>query len=188
MHKNLLCHICLYTISDGSSLPGEIDHLKKTFWVNGYYDDKSLRALRGKKCTDKLQLQLVKTVFFTLTGNTSLKVSRILVKHQIRTIFCPRRNCSIFFLQKVQSRVFEHLFHRMLSEKYIGQTIWTVEEKKIEHPSLLQLIKLAKSALTENRRVVLMKRKLCFSQSNKDTSHSCLIPKILLTTKNITKI
>ena len=145
-------------ISDDNNLPGELRHLKETFLQNGYgRRDISTALKRAFSQTTRNKEEKERptaTALLPYVSTVSGKISRILSRHNIRTIHLPPKKIrSSLFHPKDPAGLKVPGVYRIqceCGEVYIGETSRTIETRVKEHRRHLRLSQPEKSAVAEH--------------------------------------
>jgi hypothetical protein len=145
---------CALWIIDNSSLQEELHFLKKPFQENGYNSKLIHKAFNPKIRTPKLQDKPVTVVLLPFIHNTYNRLSRLLTRHNIKSVAVPLKKVSNFLWPVKDLMGLKTLgVYRVPCEcglVYIGQTGRSIAIRIKEQQRNIRLIQLGKSALAEH--------------------------------------
>jgi hypothetical protein len=164
-------------LCDEDSLQAELLFLKDVFKENGYNDRQIHRALNRRPHLPQSDYEPHSVVFLPFVGTVFNRISRVLARHNIRSVGLPHMK-----LSSLLRPVKDHLglrrpgVYRIPCEcgrVYIGQTGRSVDIRLKEHQWHIRLQHLDKSAVAEhsinqgnriqfhNSSILAMKTKIC---------------------------
>jgi len=141
-------------LCDQDSLPQELDHLASVFKMNGYGPFQVRRALQPTNPTPKDKPKPVSTAYLPYTQTTFGRLSRMLSRHNIKSVALPPRKISSYlppYKEPVGLRT--PGIYRIPCEcgsVYIGQSGRTIQQRIKEHRRHLNLAQPEKSAVAEH--------------------------------------
>jgi hypothetical protein len=142
------------TLCDQDSLTQELDFLTTVFKNNGYSHQQIRRAMQPAKRTDKNKDKPTATAYIPYTSTTYGRLSRMLAKHNIKSVALPPRKISSY-LPPVKDAVGLKTpgIYRIPCEcgkVYIGQSGRSIHLRIKEHDRHIRLAQPDKSAVAEH--------------------------------------
>jgi hypothetical protein len=131
-------------LCDSESLRGEIQHLNCIFLQNGYSKNYIRRALHPKQKPQTKDEKPVGVALLPYQQTITNKISRLLAKHNIRTIHIPKKK-NIHMLRPIKDDLGLKVLgiYRIPCEcgkVYVGQTGRSVEARCKEHMRHITLV------------------------------------------------
>lgn len=124
-------------LADTKHLPAELIHLKETFLQNGYSMEEIEKAINRKPKQKEEKEKMVGKVIIPYVKGTSDKISQLLHKHRIETIFTTDKKTSSLFRSVKTSNHLENcgVYHIPCDcgLVYIGQTQKPIRERIKQH-------------------------------------------------------
>jgi hypothetical protein len=141
------------TLCDSNSLKYELDFLRITFRENGYNSKLIHQALKSNTKIPKLLDKPVSTAMLPYFHTTYNCLSRLLSRHDIKSVALPPKKMSSFLRPVKDVGLKTPGVYRVPCEcglVYIGQTGRSTEIRIKEHQRNIRLLQLDKSALAEH--------------------------------------
>jgi predicted GIY-YIG superfamily endonuclease len=140
-------------LCDSDSLDKEIQHLKETLRKHGYSNHDIRQALQKKDKPRPKQERLTTVARLPYQGATSHKVSRLVAKYNIQTVYIPAKN--IHLLRPVKDKLGLkaagiYCIPCECGKVYVGQTGRTIKARLKEHRRHVCLNQPEKSAVAEH--------------------------------------
>src|SRR5215469_1292483 len=142
------------TLCDQDSLPHELDFLTSVFKMNGYSSQQIQRAMEPTNPTTKKEDKPISTACLPYTQTTFGRLSRMLAKHNIKSVALPPRNIVSYlppFKEAIGLRTPGiYSIPCECGSAYIGQSGRTIQHRINEHRRHIQLAQPDKSAVAEH--------------------------------------
>lgn len=141
--------------SDVNNLPHELNHLHKVLTTNGYSRHEINDVISDKNDSKKTgEEQEKKLAFLPFCGSVSGKKSRLLKRHNIKSVFRPPVKIRQL-LRPVEDAAglrtpWTHRISCECGQSYVGQTVRTIEKRRKEHERCFRLRYPEKSVLAEH--------------------------------------
>jgi hypothetical protein len=142
------------SICDNDSLPQELEFLSTIFKNNGYSQQQINHAMKPATQTRKNREKPTSTAYLPYTQTTFDRLSRMLAKHNIKSIALPPKKISCYLPTNKEQMGLRttgiYSIHCECGMMYIGQSGSTIQLRIIEHNRSIRSAQPEKSAVAEH--------------------------------------